>query len=74
MVFSVIEPPTTSPEGRGWFVAMIYDRVPGDAVGPLGSKRDAQTELDARSHDVVHGRVEPLLPRSKLPGVGRKNA
>jgi hypothetical protein len=40
-----------------------------DAVGPLGTKQDAEGEKEARSHDVVHGSVDPLRPREELPGL-----
>jgi hypothetical protein len=48
---------------------MIEDKFPVDAVGPLGTEQDAEGELEARSHHVVHGSVEPLRPREELPGL-----
>jgi hypothetical protein len=62
-------PPTFFPGGRGWVVLMIEDKLPVDAVGPLGTEQDAEGELEARSHDVVHGSVEPLRPREEVPGL-----
>jgi hypothetical protein len=64
-----LSPPTVFPEGRGWVVLMIEDKVPTDAVGPLGTEQDAEGERQARSGGVVHGSVEPLRPREELPGL-----
>jgi hypothetical protein len=64
-----LAPPTFLPEGRGWIVLMINDKLPTDAVGPLGSKQDAEGEEEARSHGVLHGSVSPLRPREELPGL-----
>ena len=50
-------------------VLVIEDKVPTDAVGPLGTEQDAEGELEALSHGVVHGSVEPLRPRVELPGL-----
>jgi hypothetical protein len=62
-------PPSMFPEREGWVVLMIEDKRPVDAVGPLGDDSDAQAELRARSHHVLHGSVAPLRPRAQLPGI-----
>lgn len=47
-----LAPPTFFPEGRGWVVLMIEDKVPTDAVGPLryrtGCGRGAKGTLPPR--------------------------
>jgi hypothetical protein len=64
-----LAPPTVFAEGRGWVVLMIEDKVPTDAVGPLGTEENAEEELKAHSHGVLHGSVSPLRPREELPGL-----
>lgn len=64
-----LAPPTVFPVGRGWVVLMINDKVPTDAVGPLGTETDAEGERHAHSGGVAHGSVEPLRPREELPGL-----